>query len=203
MRRLLSILLLLLMAATPFTAPARACVGKTLQVGVVPGVEEKLMTRMLSILVNERTGTSVKIREFGSFEECFIALNESEIDLVIAFSGQGFARVSPDAEAVSPEMVFEEVKGSYNREYNLVWLEPWGVTDGGRFLKDGSGDPLVTQAAPLVRKDALKKFPALARLVNKMSGRLDQASMASLLEGAGGQDLDRAARQFLKSEKLI
>jgi len=196
--------LVLTAVITVFLQPqAWACVGKTLQVGTVPGGESRLMTRMLSILVNERTGTSVKIKEYGSFAESFAALAECEVDLVIAFTGEGYIQITSREEAGSAREILDEVKEVFNREHNLVWLEPWGVDDGGRFIRDGSGDPVVTQAAPLVRKDALKKFPALARLVNKMSGRLDQEVIASLLREAETGDEDGVARDFLKAEKLI
>jgi len=180
-----------------------ACVGKTLQVGVVHSGEVKLMSRMLSILVNERTGTSVKMKEYGTFAECFAALVECEVDMAIAFTGEGYFQINPGEKAGSAQEVLEEVKATFNREHNLIWLEPWGVDDGGRFVRDGDGQPVITQAAPLVRKDALKKFPALARLVNKMSGRLEPAVMTSLLRDAETQDEDGVAREFLKAQKLI
>ncbi len=181
--------------------PARACVGKTLQVGVVARGEERLLTRMLSILINERTGTSIKIREFGAFREAFQAMARNEIDLLLAFAGQGSAEVLDQKRADSPAKAMENVRQTFNQRFNLVWLEPWGPSDDGRFLQGADGQPLPTQAAPLVRKDTLKEFPALARLINKMAGRLDNDRVSALLEKGG--DPEKVARDYLKAEKLI
>lgn len=202
MRRLCIMMTMSLLLTLP-AAAGWACVGKTLQVGVVTGGEEKLLSKMLSILVNERTGTSIKMREFASFKECFTALQKNEIDVVIAFTGQGYAEVAQRSQAPSADMVLAEDRQVFNERYNLVWLEPWGYTDGGQFVKDPSGQPIKTQVAPLVRKETLKEFPALARLINKMAGKLDDTMVDGLMKKAGLGDTDRAARDFLKAEKLI
>jgi osmoprotectant transport system substrate-binding protein len=61
----------------------------------------------------------------------------------------------------------------------------------------------VAQAAPVVRKDTLKKFPALARLINKLGGAIDASAMQRLEAKAAGENIAAVARQFLKDGQLI
>ncbi|HSH69816.1 MAG TPA: hypothetical protein VK997_07850, partial [Deferrisomatales bacterium] len=63
MRKLLIALTLLL--ASLATVPAAACVGKTLIIGAVETPEGRLVAQVIAILINERTGTTVKIQNFA------------------------------------------------------------------------------------------------------------------------------------------
>lgn len=202
MKRLLTAALTIFLL-TAAASTAWSCVGKTLQVGVVSRGEERLLGSILSILVNERTGTSVKIREFSSFRECFGALEKNDIDIVVSFMGQGCVEVLMQKSASSVLEAVENARRSFNERFNLVWLKTWGLTDGGRFMRDGSDRPLATEAAPLVRKETLKEFPALARLVDKMAGRLDNTIVQGLVMKMTGADADSVAREYLRAEKLI
>ncbi len=183
--------------------PAAACVGKTLMIGVVARDEDRILSRVLSILVNERTGTSIKIREYPSFRDCFAALGKNEIDIVVTSVGQSMAEVLDRKTADSAARLMDDAKQVFSQQFNLVWLEPWGMKDDGRFLQDTGGQPLPSPVAPLVRKDTIKEFPALARLINKMSGKLDTSRMAGLVGKMVGKDPEKVAREYLKVEKLI
>jgi osmoprotectant transport system substrate-binding protein len=55
----------------------------------------------------------------------------------------------------------------------------------------------------VVRKDTLKKFPALARLINKLGGAIDLATMQKLESGVSGGNAKDVARKFLKENRLI
>jgi osmoprotectant transport system substrate-binding protein len=55
-------------------------------------------------------------------------------------------------------------------------------------------------AAPVARKDTLKKFPALPRLIAKTKGLLPDGVLASLAQTG---EPARSARQFLREKKLI
>ncbi len=60
-------------------------------------------------------------------------------------------------------------------------------------------------AAPVVRGDLLEKDPAIAVLLNKLAGKLNDTTMAKLNYEVDGNKKDPAdvARQFLKDVKLI
>ncbi len=203
MRRALCLMALAAALIATAGVSAWACVGKTLQVGVVSSAEDRLLARILFILVNERTGTSIKLKEYPSFQECFTALGKSEIDIAVLSVGQGMAEVMEQKKADSATRLMDDAKQAFSQKFNLIWLEPWGVTDGGRFLRDAAGQPFPSPMAPLVRKDTIKEFPALSRLINKMSGRLGATRMAELVGKSGKADADKVARDYLKNEKLI
>ena len=57
--------------------------------------------------------------------------------------------------------------------------------------------------APVVRRDTLKKFPALSRLVNKMAGVLDNQAMELLLAESANEPVRQVTKKFLKQKKLI
>ena len=73
----------------------------------------------------------------------------------------------------------------------MAWLQPLGFADPG---------DAKSPAATVVRKDTLKKFPALSRLLAKTEGVLPDGLLAGLTASA---DPARAAREFLKAKKLI
>jgi osmoprotectant transport system substrate-binding protein len=94
--------------------------------------------------------------------------------------------------------LYKAVKATYNEELNLVWLKPFGFDN-----KSVAPAGTAAEAAPVVRKDTLKKFPALARLINKLGGRIDASAIAKLETSAKGGDSKKVARQFLRENRLI
>ena len=88
---------------------------------------------------------------------------------------------------------FAAVRNEYNQTLNLVWLDAFGFSDP----KNGKG-------APVARKDTLKKFPALARLINKLGNAISDETMKSLETSfKKGKPAPDVAREFLKEQKLI
>ena len=97
--------------------------------------------------------------------------------------------------------MFSSVKEFYQRDMNLVWLEPFGFSDAGVLGGKGGKTPFV--AAPVVRKDTLGKFPALPRVINKLSGKIDNKVMSRLVAESGNGNAKKATRKFLKENRLI
>ena len=54
-----------------------------------------------------------------------------------------------------------------------------------------------------MRRDTLKKFPALSRLVNKMAGVVDDRTMEQLLAESSTRPVREVTKKFLKEKKLI
>jgi len=186
---LMSVLLVMLAAGM-----AGACVGKTVVIGSKGGVQQDVLAQVLAMLISERTGTTAKVVRFDSTAAAHEALLRAEIDMYVEYTGVAQretlkAEVTGDAAAL-----YAAVKESYNHDLNLIWLEPLG------FSLEGEA---TAQAAPVVRKDTLKKFPALARLINKLGGKIDAGEMAQLEAQAAAQPLPEVARGFLKAERLI
>ncbi len=101
--------------------------------------------------------------------------------------------------AADPKTAYETARKEFRTTLNLVWLEPFGFQDAGVAR---ANTPAF--AAPIVRKDTLNKFPALPRVISKLSGKVDNGVMTRLItEGGGNGKTKKATRKFLKDNKLI
>jgi len=187
-RRLGVILALLATALGAFAAPAGACVGKTLVIGAVGTPEGRVVARVIAILINERTGTTVKISELPDPEAAHRAILDHEVDIVVEAAGRALERLGLPVPG-DPQARYREAKRAYLERLNLVWLPPLGFGTGG------SGP-----AAPVARKDTLRKFPALSRLIAKTRGLLTGPVLAEMV---AQEDPVRAARDFLRRRRLI
>lgn len=176
----------------PLARPAQACVGKTLLIATTGSPQQEVLAQILAILIGERTGTTVKVVAFPSVAAAHEALSKADLDIQVQFSGQGLVEMLKKPALTDRDAAFQMVKEAYNQELNLVWLAPLGFSDA----KFG-------QAAPVVRKDTLKKFPALSRLINKLGGAIDDATMHRLEAEAKARPAQDVARAFLKAGKFI
>jgi len=188
----LAVSFVLSLAILFFPAPPRAaaCVGKTLVVGAVQTPEGRVVAQILAILINERTGTTVKIADFADPEALHRSLAVGEADIGVEFTGAALTRLGL-AASPSADEAYQAVKAAYLERLNLVWLPRLGFSDA-------TAAP--GEAAPVARKDTLKKFPALPRLIAKTEGLLSDQVVKGL-SGAG--EPARTAREFLREKKLI
>lgn len=181
------------------TAPrADACVGKSLTVGALDNPQQQVLAQMLSILISERTGTSVKVVPVGGHAEAHEALLRADLDMYVEYTGVGQVLLLKDKPIADSKELFQSVKDRYNQELNLVWMQPFGFSEAS-VAPEGT----VADAAPVVRKDTLKKFPALARLINKLGGAIDAATMDELEKASADGNSKEVARNFLKKNRFI
>lgn len=193
----LTVSLIVLALALPLVNPAEACVGKSLLIATTGSPQQDILAQMLALLIAERTGTTVKVVPFANAAAAHEALTKADLDIQVQYSGQGLVEVLKKPAVADRNAVFQAVKESYNQDLNLVWLAPFGF-DGS-----GSASGVPSQAAPVVRKDTLKKFPALSRLINKLGGSIDAATMQKLEAEAKTKPAQEVARAFLKAGKYI
>ena len=194
------LILLLALALTGLAGwrPAAACVGKTLVVGALETPQQQVLAQLLAILIGERTGTTVKVVPAASHAAAHEALLRADLDMYVEYTGIGQVQLLGGAPIADQGALYKAVKERYNQELNLVWLEPFGFVDP-RLAPAGT----VAEAAPVVRKDTLKKYPALARLINKLGGVIDQATMQKLEAAAASGNAKDVARKFLKENRFI
>jgi osmoprotectant transport system substrate-binding protein len=177
---------------------AGACVGKTLVVGSLDNPQHQVLAHMLSVLISERTGTTVKVVPVAGHAEAHDAILRADLDMYVEYTGIGQVTLLKDQPIADADSLYKAVKARYNQELNLIWLKPFGFSDE-RYAPEGT----VADAAPVVRKDTLKKFPALARLINKLGGAIDAETIKELeAESAAGSSKD-VARRFLKKNRFI
>lgn len=174
-------------------APARACVGKTLHIAAAGSVQQDILANVLALLISERTGTTTKVDRFTDAHAAHDAIGKADLDIVVAYTGQARSEILKKPAIAENQALYDAVREEYNQSLNLVWLAPFGFSDAK-----------LGQAAPVARKDTLKKFPALARLINKLGDVIDEATMAKLeAQVKGGKTAAEVARAFLKESKLI
>ncbi len=187
----------LLIFCCSLAVPAAACVGKTLVIGSTGGVQQELLANMLAQLITERTGTSVKLVAHKSSPDAHQALLKDDLDIYVEYTGVGQLTILGGEPVQNSADLYQSVKKRYNEELNLIWLKPLG------FEGKVQGIDIPVQAAPVARKDTLKKFPALARLINKLGGKIDADTIARLEVEANQQGAKVVARNFLKQNRLI
>ena len=174
-----------------------ACVGKTIYLGRMPGTEQEILAELFVWLVSERTGTSIEVKPFPDSRSSHSALEKAEIDLYLEEPLVALQDILGDKGPGGSGDLRRLVKEEYAERFNLVWLEPWGLAGKSR---EGVGLSLV---APVVRRDTLKKFPALSRLVNKMAGVVDDGAMEQMVAESGRKPVREVTKAFLKEKKLI
>lgn len=173
-----------------------ACVGKTLFLGRLPGREQEILAELFVWLVSERTGTSIEIKPFPDSRSTHSALEKAEIDVYLEGTTVALSEILGKEVPVDGEMARQTVKEEYSKRYNFVWLEPWG-------LEADRGTDGRAKIAPVVRRDTLKKFPALSRLVNKMASVVDNSVMERLVSDSSDASVKEVTKSFLKEKKLI
>lgn len=196
--KMFSLLLIVSIFAMAAASPVSACVGKTLVIGTTGSAQQELLAEIVSLLITERTGTTVKTTRFESLDALHQAHLKADVDIAIGYTGQGQLEILKGTAIKDPDALYSAVKTRFNEELNLIWLEPFGFEEPTIVP---AGVP--SEAAPVVRKDTLKKFPALARLINKLGGAIDQTTIAHLQEQAGKSEARDVARSFLRENRLI
>lgn len=188
--------LLVLLAIVP---ASRACVGRILYIGAIDTPESKLMAELLVTLINERTGTNVKIRFTNNRNDLYAAFKthdeNSRVDIIIENTADAMAHLRKTRLA-NADQEYVEIKKLYEKELEVVWLTPFG-------FKSGSG-PVPALSAPLIRQDVLTNFPLLPRILNKLSTAIDTQTYNELLKkiNSGGKPKN-VAKDFLKERKFI
>lgn len=183
--------------------PVEACVGKTIFIGRMPGRDQEVLAEIFSWMVSERTGTTIQIKTLGDSRAALAALQTADIDLALEDQSVALRELLGQSAAVADQR--ETVRREYEQRFNLIWLEPWGMT--GRLapvaVAGPGGGNVPGLVAPVIRKDTLKKFPALSRLVNKLSGVIDNATLARLVQESEKRPAREVVKQFLKEKRLI
>ena len=183
---------------SPLHQTAEACVGKTLVVGSAGTQEQIILAEILSLLITERTGTSIKVVKLNSSEEAHEALLADEIDMYVEYTGFAQMQILKGHAIVDAEELYSVVKKRYQKELNLIWLKPLGFTD-----KTSNLDGVPVQAATIIRKDVLKKFPALQRLLDKLAGQIDNEIIVDLVSKTKKTPVQAVAKAFLKKKRFI
>lgn len=174
---------------------AEACVGRILNVGVVNSAEGQVMAELLTVMINERTGTTVTVRYYDDAKELYNAVKIKQVDITIENTARALQLLNMPAES-DAKKAYDTVKAAYEKEKGVVWLKPFG------YMNSGGGAQ--SHTAPVLRVEVFSDFPALPRVIEKLGGLINDETHERLIKAVeSGEKPKKAARDFLKSKKLI
>jgi glycine betaine/choline ABC-type transport system substrate-binding protein len=182
--------------------PLQACVGRLLIVAVSDSRDQVIMGHMLSVLINERTGTTVNIIQPGDLKRCHETVLKGKADIYINYIGTGQAGKGGSSKVDDPQKLYTLVRQRYMENFGMIWLKPFGF-QGPFNLEANPKKERATLAVPVTTKDVLRRFPVLDRLINKLGGRIDNNTMDELRGKTENEDIKEAVREFLKTQNLI
>jgi glycine betaine/choline ABC-type transport system substrate-binding protein len=173
-----------------------ACVGKVLTIGVVNSPHDRVLAELISVLIQERTGTTVSVRHFSNSRELYAAVEKNEVAILIENTDRG-PGVLGRAAGEQGEQAYALLKEEFRKRYNLVWLQPAGAPVG-------EGGPGKTLYSPALTIEVMNNFPALPRVINKLAGVMNDEGYRKLEKSVeSGEKPAKAARDFLKAKKFI
>ena len=182
--------------------PVHTCVGRLLVIAVGHSADQRIMGSMLSVLINERTGTMVNVLEMGNIDKCHEAVLKGKANIFINYLAVGQVTTGGSANVDDPQKTYTLVRQGYGEKYGMVWLKPFGFQGPLNLnLKEKKTPPSL--AVPVSTKDVLRKFPVLDRVINKLAGRIDNQTINDLKRKANGGDVKQVVTEFLKIQKLI
>jgi osmoprotectant transport system substrate-binding protein len=179
-----------------FSHQSDACVGKTLYIGALNSTYEQLFSEMLSVVISERTGTTVDIKYYKDSRELYNAVKKNEVGILIENTDRAMEILGRQREH-NPEAAYNISKEEFRKNLNLVWLKPFVplTREGGK-----------TQYyySPVITVDVLSNFPALPRVINKLSGIMNEETFFKMVKSVkSGEKPKTVARDFLKARKII
>ena len=198
------IMMLIIVAVTYPSYSAHACVGRKLVLGSLEDDRQGMVVRILSILIRERTGTTVEVKFFEDREKLLKQVAKGKVDLYIDHVDAALARHGENVAQLPPDERFRHIKKQFEEELNLIWLKPLGYSGRGS-ANESPGAASPGAASVVVHKETLKKFPALPRLLEKIGTKviLDDKRLDSLAEKGKSTKPAKVAREYLKEVKLI
>jgi len=176
----------------------QACVGRTLNIAYKSFTEQHILAELLGLLIEERTGTKVVLKEFEDTMEAHKAMESNEVQLYVEYTGIGLTDILGMKPIKEPKEVFKAVRTAYEKNFNFIWLKPFGFDSKNEDNESAISLGVPCEAAPVVRKDTLKKYPALARLLNKLNRKMDEEIMGEMVTQVdSGKKIKEVAGEFL------
>jgi len=192
MKRFFLLLIVLLL----FGMDSYACVGRVLNIGITHSLNENILAELVSVLINERTGTTVNIKVFETPNDMYESLRKDELGIVIENTDHAMNMLNI-AGSEDKEKDYDVSKKEFRERMNLVWLRPFGL------LSEEKGGRKFMYAA-VITENVLINFPALPKVINKLVGISDDGDFNKMVKAVkSGEKVKRAVRDLLKRKKLI
>jgi glycine betaine/choline ABC-type transport system substrate-binding protein len=165
---------------------SQACVGKIIHLGISSS-NDRLMAEMASLMISERTGSSVKIEVYTDSRSLYEAVKQGKINIIMENTDRALEMLGKTKAAGS--LGLDSIKSEYRKNFNLTWLNSFGSTP---------------QYAHVLTADTLSNYPALPKLLNKLAGVLTSDTYIKLIKTVDSDDkTKKIAKDFLRGKKLI
>ena len=172
-----------------------ACTNFPINVGVMDTPQGRVLAESLAILINERSGVTVGTHYFKTAAEMDKAVADKRLEMIIEDTSSALTKLGIDVSA-DPEKNLERVKEEYKAK-EMFWLKPFAFSS-----KDGNG--MTTLTVPVITRKCLAQFPALPRLIGKLSKAVDDKAIRQLVKGVkGGKKPKNMGKDFLVEQNLI
>lgn len=182
---------LVLILLTLLPTVAVACKNLDLNVGVIDSREGRLFAQMMATFIHERTAVKTGMYYFASREEMEAALEEKKVQIIVVDVADALAGLG-ETPSGDPAADFDRVRSRYRETTGYVWLDPFGF----------SGE--AGQRAPVIRQQILEKFPALPRVLAKLTRSVSDEARSELLAAVGDDgDVNEVSERFLLRKRLI
>lgn len=182
-------------------SPSRACVGRTIYIGYYKGEpEQEIMASLLTIFVDERTGTSVKRVALKDRKQGFDFLKRNKVSILVEYPGRILEHFGKGENPSLKVAEFDALRSEIGAELKAVFLVEPGFDNRAGGGPEGA---YLGKAHIILSKKALSVFPAMPRLLKKLSGRVDNGAMSHFIKNFNDGPPDRGTRTFLKKSKLI
>ena len=152
------------------------------------------LAELISVIINERTGTTVNVKVFDSREEIYAAVKKEEIGIVVENTDSALDMLGL-SKSGDMKQDYDVSKKEFRERRNLVWLKPFGSMQENKNRKYYSA---------VISEDVLINFPALPRVINKLKNITADKGFNKVIKSVrSGKKTRRAARDYLKKKKLI
>ena len=102
----------------------------TLTIGSKHFTEQEVLGELMSILIECSTNIKVVRKlNLGGTMICFNGLKAGDLDLYAEYTGTGLVNILKQEVISDPDKAYEAVQEVFQREYELIWLEPFGFNN--------------------------------------------------------------------------
>jgi len=185
-----------------FAIPSQSCVGRTLTVSVNDSMEQRLIGQLLATYITERTGTTVNMTTALDVTISEEQIKQCKADIFINYLHAGMAGIKDADTSGNAQEAYGLVKQYYIDQFEMVWLKPLGY-EGPLLNNSGQDANNRSLAIPVTTREVLNRFPVLDRVINKLSGRIDERTLQQLIQKAENKEILAVVKEFLKEQNLI
>ncbi|RJP17136.1 MAG: hypothetical protein C4520_17600 [Candidatus Abyssobacteria bacterium SURF_5] len=109
--------------------PAAGPVG-TIRIGGKEFTEQDILGHLMELLIESHSSLDVDLRlSLGGTMICLNALKAGDLDIYPEYTGTALVGVMKQKAITDPDAAYKFVKDYFGREYDIIWLEPFGFNN--------------------------------------------------------------------------